>query len=202
MKHTQHTPSTVTNPVPPTTQTPPTVHLASERVYVGIVVNRESTRKERITVKYYQHIAGVPLANSTNATGHEIAVPYGARAVVQIDAPDECSSANVSACVLTATLEPRWGLFVLAVVLPCVLVAALVLLGLMALKALHTRQQLEAAARRTEEGVALESAQPRDIHAEKLEEAAAASDNVPAATEDGAAVISLATEKVVPSEDA
>ena len=182
------------------------MHLASERVYVGIKVNPESTRKERITVQYYQHVAGVPLANSTNATGHSIAVPFSARTIVQIDAPAECTSADVAGCVLTATLEARWGLYVLGFVLPCVIVAALVMLGLMALKALHTRQMLEAAAKRTEEGVALESAQPRDIHAEKLEEAAdapeAAAVPEPAAAEGGAAVITLADEDAAEPTDA
>lgn len=164
-------------------------------MYVGIVVSPDSTRMERITVKHYQHVAGVPLANSTNATGHSIAVPYGAHALVQIDAPAECTTADVAACMLTATLEPRWGLFALTVALPCALGAALVLLGLMALKALHTRQQLAAAAKQTEEGVALESAQPRDIHAEKLEEAAGdAAADAATAPEGGAAVISLADE--------
>jgi len=144
-------------------------YMRIKRVYFGLIAS--STRKAVGTVMYYRHLAVVPEINCTNFTGGLARFPVNSPSVMEIRAPDECTGENSVECVVDFTLNPHWLLFLLIVVLPVVIVCVGVVIGLMALKALHTRQMVAYMRKKAnEEGVALEQGKSKDIHAEKLKE--------------------------------
>ena len=146
--------------------------MCFQRVYFGLMVSPSSDRTELIDLTYYSHTSMVPQENSTLHTGTSASLPYMDDVVLQITAPAACSSANVTACVLEVVIAPRWSIYFGVVVAPAVLLCVVIVLGLMALKALQMHQDEEEAAKKASgEGVALDTT-TKDIHEQKLAEAA------------------------------
>ena len=120
---------------------------------------------------FYRHIAEVPLENCTNFTGGVATFPFNSLSLLQVNAPEECTSESVAECILEVTLHARWGLFFGIVVFPTILVGFGITIGLMAMKAWHTQQTIAYMRKKAkEEGIALEEGKSKDIHEEKVKE--------------------------------
>ena len=170
--HEQHNQDTSKHKNNETQQKEAERYVCFQRVYFGLMVSPSSDRTELIDLTYYSHTSMVPQENSTLHTGASASLPYMDDVVLQITAPAACSSANVTACVLEVVIAPRWSIYFGVVVAPAVLLCVVIVLGLMALKALQMHQDEEEAAKKASgEGVALDTT-TKDIHEQKLAEAA------------------------------
>jgi len=146
-------------------------YLYSQRVYIGLKESSGNDKVLRSEMMYYRHIAEVPLENCTNFTNGVATLPFNSLSLIQVNAPEECSSDSVTECIVEVTLRPRWTLFFCIVVLPTIVVGTGVTIGLMALKAWHTQQTIAYMRKKAkEEGVALEEGKSKDIHEEKVKE--------------------------------
>jgi len=150
-------------------------YVATQRIGVGIKVN-ENNKIVPVKGKIFTSIARVNLANSTNFTGNA-EFELSARQLLQLDAPDNCTSDSSYSCRVVVRLEPRYHLFFGIVVVPLCLAGTLLVIGLMAIKAFHVRQVIASMRKKaTEEGVALEEGKSKDIHQERMDEANAEGD--------------------------
>jgi len=147
--------------------------LYSQRVYFGAMVKPDSKLITRASIRYYRHLLKVPPANCTNFTAGTAEFAFSHLSLLEISAPSACTDNSTSECVLTVILRPRWVLYLLVVVLPILIACVGLVIGLMAIKALHVKEKLEYMRKKaSEEGIALEEGKSKDIHAEKLEEGA------------------------------
>jgi len=152
-------------------------YWATRKIYLGIKVTSGSSSIDVLRGTYYHSVAKVNIQNSTNFTSGEVEFVLNERAILQIDAPAECTSDSSEYCTMSVVIEPRWALFFGVVVIPVIVVVTGFVIGMMAIKALHVRQTIAMMRKKAkEEGIALEEGKSKDIHQERLDEANAEAD--------------------------
>jgi len=171
-------------------------YYATQRLYVGIKVTPGSNAGTKLQGYFYHHIARVNVTNCTHFESSPVSLDNNARQLLQIDVPEECTSETSHYCTLSVVIEPRWGLFFGIVVIPACAVGCGFVIGMMAIKAFHVRQMIAIMRKKaSEEGVALEEGKSKDIHQERLDEAAADGEEHPEVhSEDDDAGDDVATE--------
>jgi len=148
--------------------------LYAKRVYLGMMVSPESQKMTTATINFYRHITQINAANSTKFVTGTAEFPVPNMSVLQVTAPALCTNNDTTECLMTVVLQPRWLVFLLLVVIPVILVSVGLVVGLIALKALHVKQMVAYMRKKAnEEGVSLEEGKSKDIHTEKLDEGAA-----------------------------
>jgi len=149
-------------------------YTATRKVYIGVKVASGNTGIAIVDGFFYRHIARTNMTNCTNYKEGTATIEFNNRELVQIDAPEVCTSDK---CVLDVVIEPRWGLFLGVVVFPVIIICIVLVFVLMAIKVFHVRQTIAMMRKKaSEEGVALEEGKSKDIHQERLDEADAEGD--------------------------
>jgi len=145
--------------------------LYGQRVYFGVMVSPDSPVCGSTSLSFKCSLTKVSLVNSTSFSGDSATFPFNSLSVLQINAPSVCTSNSTNGCTVQVWLNARWVLFALVVVLPVIVISVGLVIGLMALKALHVRQMIAYMRKKAdEEGIALEEGKSKDIHAEKLDD--------------------------------
>jgi len=147
-------------------------YVYGKRVYLGLMASRDTTRKSRVdAMTFSRYIKMVPQVNCSNYTNGKASFPVGSLSLLQVNAPDACTDENIKECIVEIWLQPRWIIYIILVVIPTILVAIGLVIGLIALRALQVREMIAYMRKKAaEEGVALEEGKSKDIHAEKMEE--------------------------------